>query len=175
MHVLDIAPTGRAKCRGCGALIAKGGRRFGERVPNPYDEKGGETTHWYHIRCAAFTRPESFLELLASGEMVDDRDVLEREATLGAAHRRVPRVHHAERSPSARAACRHCREPIVKDAWRISLLYYEDGRFVPSGYIHARCARPYLETIEIMPRLRHFSPALSGAEIEDLQAEIERS
>ena len=61
-HTIERAPTGRAKCRGCGEKIAAGERRLGERVPNPFGDDGSETTLWYHVRCAAFTRPEAFLE-----------------------------------------------------------------------------------------------------------------
>ena len=44
-HVFEPAPTGRAKCRGCGRPIAQGDLRFGERIPNPFAE--GETTLWF--------------------------------------------------------------------------------------------------------------------------------
>ena len=50
-HVFEPAPTGRAKCRGCGRAIAKGELRFGERLPNPFAE--GEMTLWFHPLCAA--------------------------------------------------------------------------------------------------------------------------
>lgn len=172
-HVIERAATGRALCRACNGKIAAGLQRFGERLPNPYAEDGGEMTRWYHLACAAFARPEPFLEALASAtEPVDDREHLEHEARLGAAHRRLPRVNGLERAPSARAACRHCREPIAKDAWRISLAYYEDGRFTPSGYIHVKCAGPYLETIDVIPRLKHFSPALTDADLTEVQKEL---
>ena len=54
-HVIETASSGRAKCRGCGEKIAAGELRFGERLPNPFAE--GETTHWFHLECAAFKRP----------------------------------------------------------------------------------------------------------------------
>jgi len=64
-HLLERAPTGRAKCRGCSRAIAAGDWRFGERLPNPYaDGEGAEMTHWYHPICAAFKRPEPLVEFL---------------------------------------------------------------------------------------------------------------
>ena len=60
-HVLEPASSGRAKCRGCGVAIKKGELRLGERLPNPFAE--GEMTHWYHPVCAAYKRPETFLEV----------------------------------------------------------------------------------------------------------------
>ena len=132
-HVFETAPSGRAKCRGCGKAIAKGDLRFGERLPNPYGE--GDMTLWFHPRCGAYKRPEPFLEALAGPDpAVDDAAELERVARFGAAHRRLPRLHGAERSPSGRARCRSCREPIARDAWRISLVFYQEGRFEPSGF-----------------------------------------
>ena len=37
-HVIEPAPTGRAKCRGCGEKIGAGELRFGESLPNPFAE-----------------------------------------------------------------------------------------------------------------------------------------
>jgi hypothetical protein len=174
-HVLESAPTGRAKCRACGRHIAAGDIRFGERVPNPFaDAADALTTHWFHPRCAAFTRPEPFLEGLAGAATVllEDRDGLEREARLGLAHHRAARVVGAERAASGRATCRGCRDKIEKGAWRIVLTYYEDGRFTPAGYIHLRCAQPYLETTEILGRVRHFSPELTDADAADIATQL---
>jgi hypothetical protein len=108
-HLFEYAPTGAARTL-----------RFGERVPNPFGDEGTETTHWYHVTCAALTRPEAFLRTLPeTSEPIEQRDALEREAALGAAHERLSRARGAGRAPTGRAACRSCREPIAKDAWRI--------------------------------------------------------
>jgi hypothetical protein len=173
-HLIESAPTGRAKCRGCGQPIAKGDLRLGERLPNPFaDTEGAETTHWFHLACAAFKRPEPLLEALGTtSEEITDRGTLEAEAALGVAHRRLVRADAASLAPSGRAACRSCKEPIGKGTWRIALVFYEDGRFSPSGYIHAGCARAYFETLAVMPRLRHFSSGLAEADFADLAARI---
>jgi len=173
-HVIETASTGRAKCRGCGEKIAASGLRFGERLPNPFAD--GETTHWFHLDCAAFKRPEPFLEALgASSEPPDDSEQLATEARLGVAHRRLPRIDGAERAPSGRARCRSCREPIGKDAWRIRLVFYEDGRFVPSGYVDVRCSRAYFETADVLPRLRRFAPDLRDDEVMEIRQELGES
>jgi hypothetical protein len=36
---------------------------------------------------------------------------------------------------------------------------------VPSGFIHAGCVAPYIETTDILDRVRHFSPALTGGDL----------
>jgi len=170
-HVIETAPTGRAKCRGCGARIATGELRFGERLPNPFAE--GETTHWFHLDCAALKRPEPFLEALgARSEPLDGSERLDAEARRGLAQHRLPRIDGAERSPSGRAQCRSCREPIARDAWRIPLVFYEDGRFVPSGSVHVRCSGAYFETTDILPRVRRFARDLTDEDLKEIEREL---
>src|SRR5262245_22418975 len=96
-HAIEPAPTGRAKCRGCGQSIAAKELRFGEKRPNPFGE--GEATNWFHVECAAYKRPEPLLEILATTtEVLEKRERLESEAKLGLAHERLPRLNCAERS-----------------------------------------------------------------------------
>lgn len=169
--MIEAAPSGRAKCRGCGGRIAAGVLRFGEVLPNPFAD--GEMTHWFHIDCAAFKRPEPFLEALAArAEPLADSEGLESEARRGIAHGRLTRIDGAQRSPSGRAQCRSCRGTIQKDSWRIALVFYEDGRFAPAGSIHARCAAAYFETADVLPRVRRFSPDLGDADLAELQADL---
>jgi len=173
-HTIEPAKTGRAKCRGCGEPIAAGALRLGERVPNPFGDEGTETTLWFHVPCAAFLRPEAFIETIATtAETIPDREALEHEAQLGVAHRRLPRATKAGRAPTGRATCRSCKQLIEKDAWRIALQYFEDGRFSPSGFIHVTCAKEYLETTEMFGRLKHFSPELTEADVKEIRALLE--
>jgi len=173
-HTIEPAASGRAKCRACGAKIAAGELRFGERLPNPFADDGGEMTHWYHLTCAVYRRPEAFLELAQSPEapVIPDRDRLTADASHGVAHRRVPRIAAAGRAPTGRATCRACKTPIEKDAWRIALVFYEDGRFSPGGFVHATCAATYFETPDIVDRVKHFSPELGAGDLAELAALI---
>lgn len=178
-HAIEIAPTGRAKCRACEQKIDKGELRFGERLPNVFGE--GEMTLWFHMRCAAYKRPEPFLEALhaavetdgAPNAEIEDAPALEAAAEFGIAHRRVPRINGADLAPTGRARCRHCREPIDKGTWRIVLVFFEEYRFQPSGFIHAACAREYFETTDVLERVRWFSPTLTPGELESLRAALE--
>jgi hypothetical protein len=161
-HVFEPAPTGRSKCRGCGRVIAKGELRFGERIPNPYAE--GETTLWFHPLCAAYRRPEPMLEALDQSPGVPDAAALQAAARATTAHRRLPRIEGAQRSPSGQAKCRSCHEPIARGDWRIRLVFYEEGRFSPGGFVHLACRDSYFETGDILPALLHFSPDLTDEE-----------
>jgi hypothetical protein len=167
-HVFAPASSGRARCRGCGRPIARGELRFGERLPNPFAD--GEMTLWFHPACAAYKRPEPFLEPLAQApESVPDRERLERAARASLAQRRLPRIDGAERAPSAQAKCRHCRQPIERGSWRIRLVFYDEGQFSPGGFVHLDCRQAYFETGDILEHLLHFSPALTDAEREALR------
>lgn len=172
-HVIEPATTARSKCRGCGERIAAGALRFGESVPNPFAE--GETSHWFHLDCAAFKRPQPLLETLeAATEPIGDALRLMAEARLSIENPRLTRLNGAERDPSGRAQCRSCRTSIAKGAWRLSLVVYEEDRFSAAGFIHANCARAYFETIELVPRLRILSPKLSAAELEEIGSALQR-
>ncbi len=187
-HIIEPAASARSKCRGCGQRIAKDELRFGERLENPYGE--GEMTLWFHPVCGVYKRPEPFLEVLAQTdadlESIDTSaaaghtlDWLHAEAATGLDHRRLPRLDGAGAAPTGRARCRSCREPIEKDSWRLGLVYYEEGFFNPSGFIHAGCAREYFEAAELaaaalMRRVRCFSPDLEENDLAALEAEIDR-
>ena len=169
-HLIEPASTGRAKCRGCGRPIAKGELRFGEQIPNPFAE--GETTLWFHPLCAAYKRPEAVLQKLAEGgAAVPDATALERAARGSSAQRRMPRVDGAEKAASGQAKCRHCKQKIERGAWRIRLVFFEEGRFSPGGFIHLDCGKDYFEGHDVREPMLHFSPDLS----DDERAELSRA
>lgn len=177
-HVIEHAASGRAKCRGCGEKIGKGDLRFGEKEPNAFGE--GEMTLWFHLPCAAYKRPEPFLELLGSvepGEIETDEmsvaQTCRAAAEFGVEHRRVPRLDKVDRAPTGRARCRCCRELIDKETWRIGLVFFEEYRFQPSGYIHAACAREYFGTTDLLERIRHFNRAYGPGELNDIEAALQ--
>jgi hypothetical protein len=177
-HVIEHASTGRAQCRGCGEKIVKGELRFGEKEPNAFGE--GEMTLWFHLPCAAYKRPEPFLELLGSvkaEEVATDElsiaHALKPAAEFGVAHRRLPRLDKADRAPTSRARCRNCREAIAKDSWRIGLVFFEEYRFQPSGFIHAACAEEYFGATEVLDRIVHFNPILSPEDLESIGAALQ--
>ncbi len=166
-HVIEAATSARAKCRGCEQKIAKGELRFGERQPNSFGD--GEMTLWFHLVCAAYKRPAPYLE---AAETLDAAAVraLVPAAELGVAHRRLPRINGAERAASGRARCRSCREPIAQGEWRVPIVFFEDFRFAPGGFVHLTCAPAYFESTELLDRIAHFSPELELAD----RAQIER-
>ena len=168
-HVIEPASSSRAKCRSCDQPIAKGELRFGERQPNTFGD--GEMTLWFHLPCGAYARPEPFLEAQAAAPELA-LEALSAAARFGIEHRRVPRLHGAGRATSGRAHCRRCRELIGKGEWRLPLVFFEEYRFNPGGYIHARCALEYFETVAILDRIRHFSPELREPDLAEISAAL---
>jgi hypothetical protein len=169
---IEPATSGRAKCRGCGGRIAQGELRLGEHLPNPFAE-GTPMTLWFHLRCGAYKRPEALLEALgAATAEVEGRRALSGEAQRGIEHRRLPRIDGVERASTGRARCRSCREIIAKGTWRIALVFYQEGRFDPSGFVHAGCSKEYFGTTELLDRLTHFTPDLSAEEVAELRSAL---
>ena len=127
-------------------------------------------TVWFHPACAAYKRPEPLLQaLVETPANVPDREGLERTARASLAHRRLPRIDGAQRSPGAQAKCRSCREPIARGSWRIRLVFYEEGRFAPGGFVHLDCRKVYFETDDVLNRVLHFGRDLSIDEREELR------
>jgi hypothetical protein len=144
-HKIEIAPTGRASCRGCKETIVKGVPRFCEEFANPYSEDGGMSFRYWHLGCAATKLANELAPVLAAYEpTLEERASLE---ALVAEHLRPP-MPHAERAPNGRARCRACDESIGKGELRVAFERTFDGPMGPqkgAAYTHARCLRRYLE------------------------------
>jgi len=164
--VIERASSGRAKCRACGQAIAKGEERFGEALPNAYGE--GESLFWFHLRCAACSRPESLLALLEQGEPGSDRAGLIALARDALAQPRLSRILRAERASSGRARCRYCRELIEQGTLRLALQMFEEGRFNSIGTIHAVCAVHYFGAEPSLERLSLPSNELEPEELAEV-------
>jgi len=167
--VIERATSGRAKCRACGKAIAKGEERFGEALPNAYGE--GESLFWFHLRCAACSRPESLLTAIDQGQVVpEELSAVIALAREGAAQPRLTRILRAERASSGRARCRHCRELIDQGSWRLALQMFEEGRFNSIGTIHAQCAVHYFEAEPSLERLTLPTNELGREELAEVVA-----
>ncbi|HTV17405.1 MAG TPA: hypothetical protein VMG12_02005 [Polyangiaceae bacterium] len=153
---IELATSGRARCRACRRAIAKGEERFAEAVPNPAAE--GESQHYYHLACAAERRPKPFAALLPSLDPPrPELEPLALSAQLTLDNHRLERLGALERAKSARAACRQCREPIEKDAWRVALQPIEEGRLGSWGFVHLTCAGAYAGIKPSLERLVRYS------------------
>jgi len=143
-HKIEVAPSGRAHCRGCKEPIAKGSTRFAEEYNSPYSEEGGLSFRYWHLQCAARSLANELGQALAEYPgPIDDRPSLE---ALVAQHARPP-MPFAERASTGRARCRACEENIAKGALRVVFeRTYETpiGPQKAAAYAHARCLARYL-------------------------------
>jgi hypothetical protein len=162
---IELASSGRARCRACRRAIGKGQERFAEAAPNPLAE--GETQYYYHLECAAERRPKLFAALYATLQPPrTDLEPLAAAAALATAHHRLERLGVLERAKSARANCRFCRELIEKGAWRVALQPIEEGRVGAWGFIHLPCVAGYTGVKPSPERLLRYSELPDDARAE---------
>ena len=168
-ETIEVAKTGRARCRLCRQPIEKGTLRFGEEQPSAFGE--GMQWVWHHLPCAAKKRPVEVRSALAAfGGDVPERAEL--EATLADADQSATVLPYAERASTGRSKCLHCREPIEKAAWRIATeREVEAGSMLRPGpgYLHPKCAGDYLDETDLMSALSKNSRGLSDADLADLE------
>jgi hypothetical protein len=102
--------------------------------------------------------------------------VLEGYVKASLDHPRLVRILRAERAPSGRAHCRHCREIVEKGALRVALEIWEDGRFNPMGSLHATCAPSYFGTREeLAKRIEIASPDLPKPDLAEMKDVIAKA
>jgi hypothetical protein len=144
-HKIEIAPTGRASCRGCKKTVLKGDLRFAEEFANAYSEDGGMSFRYWHLACAAVKLANELAPVLASYEgTLEDRASIE---SLIAQHVR-PEPPYLEHAPNGRARCRACDESIAKGDLRVAFERTFEGPMGPqkgAAYCHVACLPRYLE------------------------------
>ena len=144
MSKIETAATGRATCRACRKPIAKGELRFGEEVGSAGFD--GNMTLWFHLACAAAKRPEQLGPVLAKyKKAIPDRAALEASLDGSVSTTRLAKLVRADRAPTGRAKCQHCKQAIAKATLRVALLLDDDPTYPGTGYLHLACAPAYAE------------------------------
>ena len=173
--VIEAASTGRAKCRHCNDKIDKGALRFGESVLNAFGE--GDAVHWFHLACAAESRPQKVEPVLRGSELeIPDRQRLEGVIADGLANPKLLMIKNVDWAPTGRATCQHCREKIEKSTLRVGIEREPDPMGMSSiSYVHARCIRQHVGMPGLLAKLRRAGSKLSEAEQGDLIGVVESS
>ena len=179
-HMVELAKSGRARCRACSEGIQKGEVRFGEEVQNAFSESGGTTFHWHHLRCAAKKKPWQLREALRAftGE-VPDREEVERIIDENEAKQKPSTFPYAEHAPTGRSHCGECHDTIEKGALRIATPREQDGpapMMMPPTprYYHVQCARAVLpgDPENVAGQVRQNSRGLSAADLDEILAAL---
>src|SRR5262245_45220952 len=116
-ETIEIAKTGRARCRTCREPIEKGALRSGEEQPSAYTD--GMQWVWHHLTCAAKKKPALVQAALATFEgEVPNRAEL--DALMAEADQTATTFPYAERATTGRARCQQCNQPIEKASLRVA-------------------------------------------------------
>jgi hypothetical protein len=180
-HIIEVAKSGRARCRTCNEGIQKGELRLGEEAPNVFSESGGMSYRWHHLKCGAQKKPRELKVALARYEgEIPERAELERTIAEWEekqhAKKKATAFPYADRATTARSKCMHCHAMIEKGEARVAIERPADSYMGGSsaGYLHPRCAVAHLGTAaeELVASLRSNSVALAGAELEEVLGSV---
>jgi hypothetical protein len=150
--VMEVSPSGRAKCRGCKESIAKGEVRFGEVYSSAFGSEGEAVRYW-HLKCAASKLGGRLKVAMAryTGDIPNKAEVeaeLAEAAKKGGKGAKAP-FPYAEVSPNNRARCMVCGDVTPKDELRIAVERESEtpgGMVVRgAGYMHPACVASWLE------------------------------
>jgi hypothetical protein len=176
-HMIEAAKTGRASCRTCKQIIAKGDLRMGEEVPNQFAQ-GEMTYNWHHLPCAAKKKPSVLKQALESTDIdVPDKSELLSTIEASAKTEKPTTFPAAEHAPTGRASCVACGEKIEKGELRVGVESEGDGspfmRRAPS-YLHPQCAPGHTgeESDQLYSKVKVNSLNLSAADLELLQEKM---
>jgi poly [ADP-ribose] polymerase len=166
MHLIEVAKSGRARCRGCRQTIAKDELRYGEEAANQFGD--GAAMQWLHLLCAAKKHPREMKEAMAAftGEIPNLAEV---EKLLEEASSTLKTYPYAEWAPTGRSRCLQCREPIDKDTLRIAVeREVEMGGIAraSAGYLHPQCAGEYAKDESLADKLKQNSTSLKPEELD---------
>ncbi len=168
-ETIEVAKTGRSRCRVCREPIMKGALRFGQEQPSAFGE--GLQWVWHHVECAARKKPVLVRSALAAFQG-DVPNRAELEATLAAADESPSVFPYAERAPSGRSKCLQCREVIDKGVLRIAIERELDLGMSTRpgvGYLHAACARAHLQRDDLATVLRQNSRGPGEADFAEIE------
>ncbi len=181
---IEAARSSRSRCRTCRRKIDKGKLRLGILLEGPY----GTGYLWHHLTCAAKRRADDVEAAYAKRAWdegvevppLDELKSLKEQADEARAKKKE--APYIERAPSARSKCKHCGDPIAKDAFRVALLreivFGNQTRAMPIN-VHPHCVAAEIraddcvtETDGFATAVRTNSRGLETAELERALAEV---
>jgi hypothetical protein len=164
--LIEVAKSGRARCRGCRQNIAKDELRYGEEAANQFGD--GVAMQWLHLPCAAKKHPRELKEAMdAYAGDIPNRAELEKTLTEAASSLKT--YPFAEWAPTGRSKCLQCKEPIDKDTLRVGVEREIEMGGVPRvspGYLHPQCAGEFMKDETLADKLKANSHGLKPDELD---------
>ena len=148
-NIIEEAKSGRASCRTCKKVIAKGELRLGVEAASAFGDT--PSMQWHHLPCAAQKLPGELKEAMtAYAGDIANKDELEQTMTdaIAKGHAKPGGTPFADRAPTGRAKCLQCSEAIAKDTLRVAVereLTVGMQQQTGNGYLHPACVGAYLE------------------------------
>jgi Poly(ADP-ribose) polymerase and DNA-Ligase Zn-finger region len=171
-ETIEVAKTGRARCRICRQPIEKGALRFGREQPSAFGE--GMQWVWHHLTCAAQKKPVEVQAALAafSGDIPNRPEI---DALMAEGDKTATVFPYVERAPTGRSKCLQCREPIEKGALRVVVereLEQAGPARSGTGSLHPQCAGDFLEQEDLIATLRQNSRGLADVDLAELEKAV---
>ncbi|MFH0944181.1 MAG: hypothetical protein V2A76_03200 [Planctomycetota bacterium] len=183
-YKIEMARSGRSKCKTCRRPIQKEKLRIGVLIQGPF----GPGYLWHHLTCAARRRLEDVEAAYAAlawpeGLELPTLESLQKLVEEGERKKaEKPKAPYAERAPTGRSKCKHCGEMIEQNSFRVALLrnveFYGKVRSGPIN-VHPGCVAAELraddcatEAEAFQDELRANSKGAGGAELDDLIRQI---
>lgn len=171
---IEKAKSGRAKCRKCREKIEKDELRLGCEVKSDF----GESTQWFHLKCAAEKVPAELEKALNDWpEAIPEQEELQEVIQNNRGKQKPATLPYAELAPSGRSTCLVCESKIAKGETRIAIEREIDtGSFVRmgAGYLHPQCAFEYEETPDdLVEQIQENSVSLDEKQMASIVAELD--
>lgn len=175
--IIEVSPSGRAKCRTTGEKIPKGALRFGEAYVNTFSSSGSIAYRWHVLEAAAKKFPSKVKKALErfDGD-VPDRDKIDALIAEGMKkEKKKPGGYpYADHAPTGRASCIVTGEKIPKGSVRIVVEREIDtGTFVRKGNgyllpaaIEDFCEQEGLDLDDFLTQLKANTRVVDEAELE---------
>lgn len=182
VDIIEVAKSGRAKCRSTGEKIPKGSLRFGEAFVNTFSSSGSISYRWHFLEAAAKKFPLKVKKALEAfdGE-VPNREAIDKIIEEAGAKKKKTEAKkpggfpYADRAPTGRASCIVSGEKIPKGAVRFAIEREIDtGSFVRKGpgymlgtQVKAYCEEEGLDYDEFVASVKANSRVVTEDEIDE--------
>lgn len=181
VDIIEVAKSGRAKCRSTGEKIPKGELRFGEAFVNTFSSSGSISYRWHLLEAAAKRFPDKVKKALEAFDGdVPNRAKLDEILQEASSKKKKTDAKkpggfpYADRAPTGRASCIVSGDKIPKGDIRFAIEREIDtGSFVRKGpgymlgaHVAAYCEEEGLDYDDFIAQVKANSRVVTEEEID---------